>query len=621
MTGRTLSRRDFLGILSTTGAAALASCSLPGGKPDRPPERPNILWITSEDNGPFLGCYGDPLATTPNLDRLASEGILYENAFATAPVCAPARCTIISGMYPTSLGTQHMRSKEPVPSWVPFFPKLLRQAGYYCTNCLKKDYNMAEPAGVWDESGRKAHYKNRPPGKPFFAVFNLTVSHESRIHRPAKRLRHDPAEFRLPPYQPDTPEMRHDWAQYYDKVEKMDRQAGAILAELEREGLAGETIVFYYSDHGGVLPRSKRFCYDSGLHVPMIVRFPERFRSLAPAPPGSRLDRVVSFVDLAPTVLSLAGVPIPDRMQGRAFLGRAAAPPRVYAFSFRGRMDERYDMVRTARDTRFRYIRNFMPHRIYGRHIDYLWKAPSMRSWEREWKAGRCDPVQSAFWQPKPPEELYDTEADPWEVKNLAGDPRHREVLQRMRGACREWMLKMRDTGLIPEGLLFEWAAGKTPWEITHSPRFPMEEVLRAAWISTERNPRRLPEIRALLSSGNPVLRYWGAVGFLVLGRAARKAAPSLEPLLSDPVPDVRITAAEALCVLGRPERGLPLLEKELSDPNPWAALHAADSLDCLGDSARPVLPAMEKALRRGKGHYLLRALRWTVRNLRDAPR
>ncbi len=605
------SRREFLGALSSAGAAALASCAAPGKA--LPRERPNILWITSEDNGPFLGCYGDPLATTPNLDRLASEGILYENAYSTAPVCAPARCTIISGMYPPSLGTQHMRSKEPVPPWVPFFPKLLRQAGYYCTNCVKKDYNMPEPPGVWDESGRRAHYKKRPPGKPFFAVFNITVSHESRIHRPEKHLRHDPSKFRLPPYQPDTPEMRHDWAQYYDKVEEMDRRVGKLLAELEREGLAGETIVFYYSDHGGVLPRSKRFCYDSGLHVPMILRFPPKFRRLAPGAPGTRLKRIVSFVDLAPTVLSLAGVPIPSHMQGKAFLGEQAARPREYAYSFRGRMDERYDMVRTVRDGRYRYRRNFMPHRIYGQHIDYLWRAPSMRSWEREWKAGRCNPTQSAFWGPKPPEELYDTWNDPWEVKNLAGDPALRDTLLRMRRACREWMLDIRDTGVIPEGLMLEWSKKRPLYDITHDRAFPMEEVLHAAWIATERNPARLPEILAMLRAKNPLLRYWGATGVLVLGRAAAEAVSDLGALLADPAGDVRVTAAEALCALGRASEGLPLLEKELFSPNPWVVLHAANSLESLGPAARPARAALERAARTSANKYIHRAAAYTA--------
>ncbi|HEY9560635.1 MAG TPA: sulfatase, partial [Anseongella sp.] len=323
-------------------------------------EQPNILWLVSEDNGPFLGCYGDTFATTPNLDRLASEGILYKNAISAAPVCAPSRSTLITGMYPTSLGTLHMRSRYPVPEFVRFFPRYLREAGYYTTNNSKKDYNTIDQPDAWDESSKTATYMNRPEGKPFFAVFNTSISHESSIHKPLDSLRHNPEQAPLPPYHPETPEMKHDWAQYYDKMEAMDRWVGEKLRELEEAGLADNTIVFYYSDHAGILGRSKRYLYESGLRVPLIVRFPEKYAHLAPGKPGTRTDRVVSFIDLPPSILSLAGIDVPEYMQGEAFLGGQQTQPREYAFSFRGRMDGRIDLGRTVRDTQYRYIRNFM---------------------------------------------------------------------------------------------------------------------------------------------------------------------------------------------------------------------------------------------------------------------
>jgi N-sulfoglucosamine sulfohydrolase len=402
------------------------------GKTSSAKEQPNIVWIVSEDNGPFLGCYGDNLATTPTLDKLASEGILYENAFANAPVCAPARSTIITGMYPPSMGTQNMRSTYPIPESIRFFPQYLREAGYYCTNNSKQDYNMPKPDGVWDESSRTAHYKNRAEGQPFFAIFNFTKSHESSIHKSVANdsLRHDPAKMNLPPYHPDTPEMRHDWAQYYDKIEDMDGLVAGVLSELEDAGVAENTIVAYYSDHGGVIARSKRFVYESGTHVPMIWRFPEKYQHLAPGIPGERTDRLVSFIDLAPSILSLAGVEIPEYMQGKAFLGEQQAPPRDYVHLFRGRMDERIDKVRAVRNKKFRYIKNYMPHRIYGQYIEYLWRAPSCRSWEEAYLAGNCNEAQSAFWEEKPAEELYDVAADPWEVNNLAADPAYSDILK-----------------------------------------------------------------------------------------------------------------------------------------------------------------------------------------------
>ena len=300
---------------------------------------PNILWIVSEDNSPLIGAYGDTFATTPNIDKLATQGVLYTNAFAVAPVCAPSRSCLITGMYPPGLGTENMRSTYAIPNFVKFYPKYLREAGYYTTNNAKKDYNVAQDQEeAWDESSGKATYANRKPGQPFFAVFNIGTSHESSIHNstPTAKLRHKPADVTLPPYHPDTPEMRHDWAQYYDKVEDMDTEVGQFLADLEKSGEAENTIVFYYSDHGGVLGRSKRFMYESGLHIPMVIRFPKKYAHLAPGKPDTKTDRIVTFLDFAPTLLSLAGVDIPDYMQGKAFLGKQTATARAYANAFRG---------------------------------------------------------------------------------------------------------------------------------------------------------------------------------------------------------------------------------------------------------------------------------------------
>ena len=386
------------------------------------PLRPNILWIVSEDNSPFLGCYGDTFATTPVLDSLAKSSILYENAFAAAPVCAPTRSTLITGMYANSLGTENMRSDYPIPEFIKFYPKYLKAAGYYCTNHAKKDYNTIDQPEAWDESSNKPPTDNRKPGQPFFHIINLGVSHESSVHDsiPWDQLRHDPTKVPIPAYHPRTPEMEHDWAQYYDKVEDMDTQVGQILKQLSDDGLADSTIVFYYSDHGGVLGRSKRFMYESGTRVPLIIHFPKMYQNLAPSAPGTRTDRIVSFVDFAATLLSLAGVPVPEYMQGKAFLGPEQQAPREYAYNFRGRMDERMDLSRAVRDKQYRYIRNYMPHRIYGQYMEYLWRAPSMRSWEREYKAGHLNAIQSKFWEPKPAEELFDVKADPDNVHNLA---------------------------------------------------------------------------------------------------------------------------------------------------------------------------------------------------------
>lgn len=575
-------------------------------------EQPNILWIVSEDNSPFFGCYGDEFATTPTFDKLAKEGVLYENAFANAPVCAPARSTIITGMYPPSMGTQNMRSTYRTPESIKFFPEYLRKAGYYTSNNSKEDYNMIKPAGVWDESSKEAHYKNRKEGQPFFAIFNLTVSHESSIHKsiPNDKLRHDPAKVTLPPYHPDTPEMRHDWAQYYDKIEDLDGQVSEILIELEEAGLAENTIVGYYGDHGGVIARSKRFVYESGTHVPMIWRFPKKYEHLAPAKPNSKIDRLVSFVDLAPSVLSLVGVEIPTYMHGKAFLGNQDTTPREYVHLFRGRMDERIDMVRAVRDKKFRYIKNYMPHRIYGQYIEYLWRAPSCKSWEDSFKAGECNEAQSAFWNQKPPEELYDVTLDPWEVNNLAGDSKYTEVLERMRKETNRWMTEIRDTGLMPEGEMSTKNSTQYSFDFAHSNAYHIPEILKAANVATLRDRSNLRELKEFMEHENATVRYWGATGCLILGMEADSAKNNLLKLLKDQNADVRITAAEALCNIGKSDLAIPVLIEALSNENLMVRVHALNSLEIIGgEVAKSSLPAVKKVIGQRKGReYDIRA-------------
>jgi arylsulfatase A-like enzyme len=549
--------------------------------------RPNILWIVSEDNSPLIGAYGDEFATTPNIDRFAAEAVRYTNAFATAPVCAPSRSALITGMYPSSVGTEHMRSVYPLPQFVKFFPAYLRRAGYYTTNNAKKDYNTVDQPDAWDESSATATYLSRRPGQPFFAVFNIALSHESQLHNsiPPAQLRHDPEKVPLPPYHPRTPEMKHDWAQYYDRIQQMDEKVGEILAALDAAGLRETTIVFYYSDHGGVLGRSKRFMYESGLHVPLIIRFPSKFRHLSPGDPGTAIDRIVSFVDFAPTVLSLAGVEPPPYLQGKPFLGSDTAGAQ-YAFASRGRMDERLDMVRSARDSKYRYIRNYMPHKIYGQYLEYLWKAPSMASWEKAFINGELNEVQSAFWKPKPPEELYDVDADPHNIHNLATDDAHKDVLLRMREATRQWMLETRDAGFIPEPMMVEISKTGSLFDYTHSDKYPLGEIMEAARLASSRNPADFPEIRTRLDHKNAVIRYWAAVGCTVLPAQAASEKKQLTRMLNDSEVSVRIAAAEALYVLNEKERSLETLRQALKSDNIMARVQALNVLDHMGKDA-----------------------------------
>jgi N-sulfoglucosamine sulfohydrolase len=566
---------------------------------DSPGDRPNILWITSEDNSPYLGCYGDSQALTPHLDRLASEGVRYRNAFANAPVCSTARSTLITGMHATTLGIHNHRSRVRIPESFPLYPEALRAVGYYCTNNSKTDYNLKDARDPWDESSPTAHYGNRGPGQPFFAVFNLTVSHEGQLteeidaDRRARALlprtpRVPPSEFRLPPYHPDTPVVRRDWSVYYDNVTLMDRQAGDLLRELEESGLAENTIVFYYSDHGGALPRGKRNLHDSGTRVPLIVRFPEKWSHLATHRPGEWAEAPVSFVDLPATLLSLAGAPIPGNYEGRAFLGPQKTEPREHVFLYRGRMDERYDMARAIRDARFRYIRNYSPHRPWGQHYSYPFRVmPMMASWHEACLAGRCDSVQGRYWRSKPPEELYDLAEDPHEIRNLADDPRHAERLAGMRRKLRAELASTRDTGFIPEGMFDRLEGDGTLYEYARSGAYPIQRIVEIADRASSGDPAALPALLKAMGDPHPVIRYWGATGCLILREDAAPARAALRTLIEDEWADVRIVAAEALGWLGEPEAGVEALAAVIAEGREYEVLAALNALEYMWRAGR----------------------------------
>lgn len=472
-------------VLTTTPSTPVHRESLragPAARQDRPPPRPNIIWISNEDMSPRLGAYGDATARTPVLDRLAGESVRYTRAFTTAPVCAPSRAAIITGMYQTAIGAQHMRTTEDrvpelpgpylavPPFYVKAFPEYLRAAGYYTTNRAKTDYQFGAPFTIWDDLGRDAHWRHRADkSQPFFSVFNLEVTHESQIFpsspaRKGKALVTDAAKIQVPPYYPDTPLVREELARVYDNIADMDAQVGEILKQLEDDGLSDNTIVFYWSDHGDGVPRAKRSLYDSGLRVPLMIRWPKSRGSTGK--PGSVSDDLVSFIDLAPTVLALAGVEIPTHLQGRVLLGPGAAPAPAFVFAARDRMDIEYDMMRSARDRRFLYIRNFSPELPYAGHVIYRNQSAIMQEWLRL-QAERKLTGPAALWMrtARPAEELYDTEVDPHQIHNLSAEPAHHATLARMRSAVTEWMARTGDQGLInePEMIQRMWPGGVQP--------------------------------------------------------------------------------------------------------------------------------------------------------------
>ncbi len=585
------------------GSAAALFCWVPFTGAAQVQALPNILWITSEDNGPHLGCYGDEFASTPRLDALSRQGARFARAWSNAPVCAPARTTLITGVHASSLGAENMRSAVALPHDVAPFPILLQELGYFCTNHSKTDYNLLDAGKVWDLSGGKAHWRRRAKNQPFFSVFNLTITHESRIRNRPHRAVHDPDSVPLPAYHPDKPEVRQDWAQYYDRISEMDSEVGSILDELEADGLTESTIVFYFADHGSGMPRSKRWPYNSGLHVPLIVRFPEQWKHLAPRDyePGARLERLVSFVDMAPTTLSLAGEEAPTFMQGSAFAGSHVQPGPTHLHGYRGRMDERYDLVRSITDGRFVFIRNYLPQRPYGQYLEYMFQTPTTRVWKDLYDRGELEPPQTNFWEAKPPRELYDLLADPDEVQNLAGDVEYRPILERLQAAQRQHSLEIHDLGFIPE---CEWdsSMGKlAPMDWARDgERYDLASILAIAerassWgvnevgMQSEKSiaPHR-SWLQDSLQSPHWPLRYWAAMGLGILGLDPEHPQRDwLGNLLNDSQAAVRVAGAELLIRHGLPQEKQLAIETllshgDLTRHDVWTAVLALNTLDAL---------------------------------------
>jgi N-sulfoglucosamine sulfohydrolase len=577
--------------------------------------RPNLLWITAEDLSPTLGCYGDPVARTPHLDAFARQAVRYDRAFAVAPVCAPSRATLITGVHANSQGNPHLRSEITLPADFHGYPHYLRQAGYFATNQVKTDYNLRDEAAVvrrwWNRSDPQAHWRQRAPGQPFLAVINIMDTHQSRssvypeeqfereigAHLP-RAQRADPARVVVPPFYPDTPATRKALARYYDCVASLDRKVGAILRDLEADGLAGETIVFFYGDHGMGMPRGKRLLHDSGMRVPLLVRFPPKWAHLAPATPGSAIDRLVNFVDFAPTLLSLAGVPLPRHFQGTAFLGAAAGPARRYVPGARDRVDEVFDTSRSVRDERWLYIRNYRPHLSWAPPEGYSDQSAFRRDLLARAHRGELGAGPSAWLAAsRPREELYDTQADPHQVVNLAADPAHAATLARLRGALRAWLEEIRDVAFVPEEQMFTRAAGRPPYEVLRAPGGAevFARILAAA--ETVGDAGAAPQQRAWLAAADPTVRYWAAVGLTANPVGARDSRAELQRALRDVSPSVQLEAAAALLGAGHATEALPRLEAALRDPDLNLALHAARALELAGEPARPALPAVRARL------------------------
>ncbi|MBR7742681.1 sulfatase-like hydrolase/transferase [Phycicoccus sp. BSK3Z-2] len=567
--------------------------------------RPNIVWLVSEDCSPHGAELGDGLARTPTIDRLAREGVVFENMFTTYPVCAPARFAILTGAPAQRHGAHQMRSRPHLDPSLRTYPEVMREAGYFCTNNPKTDYNCdVDPAAVWDGDGTSGDWRDRPDDRPFLAVFNANATHESTLWRtevgPVR-----PDEVRVPPYLPDTPEIRGDIARYYTAVEETDARFVQILAALEEDGLTEDTVVLYSSDHGGCAPWSKRYCHDQGLRVPLVVWAPPRWQHLLPADPGSRLDEPVTHLDVTTTIITLGGAQVPPTMDGRPLVGRDR-DPHAYAFGARDRMDERYDLVRTVRDERYRLLRNYLPHRPAGQHQAFAWQAAGYRSWETELRAGRLDPVQRRFFEPRPGVELYDCVADPDHLVDLAAEPEHAERVATMQAALDAWILACGDRGFAPEGSPVDDGPPSAD-------DYPLPEVLALATAASDRDPAHVQRFVDALGDTREVVRFWGAQGLLALGADAAPALDVVEgTALHDPSPHVRVPAAELLARIGNADVSVAVLG-ELAAPGEHLRLRlqAVNALTYVGEAAHAAREVVGLAATQTDDQYLRNAGRY----------
>ena len=569
--------------------------------------QPNILWITCEDLSPILGCYGDRVANTPNIDLFAQNAVRFTNAYASAPICTPARSSLITGVYASSMGTHHLRGVVPKSDKIKCFTEFLREKGYYCTNNVKEDYNFITPEEAWDESSDSAHWRNRKPEQPFFSVFNFMVTHQSQTRYGIEKLneinstldekdRINPDDVEIPPYYPDTPIVRNNIASLYTQVHIMDKKFQEIINQLEEDGLRENTIIFFYSDHGTGLPRGKGYLHDTGIKVPLIIEFPEKYKHYSPAKAGAFSDELVNFIDFPPTVLSLTGIDPPKYMQGNPFLGQYRKNSNDYVISIRDRRDEVLMFSRSIRTDKYHYIRNFLPHRPRMQRNFYSEITPIRQELRRLDNLGLLQSNEDWLMEDSVPvDELYDTETDPHELNNLAQEAEHLEIMELLKRNLFSWMVETKDLGLVPEYEMIEKSKGGAPYD-TFSGNFDPKPILDLV-DKIGRGKQHIDSFNFALQSSNPVYRYWGATGLAALGQNAVESKELLQSTLNDPVPYVRFAASEAICNIGYPRQGVEILSKGLDSESVVNQLHASQILMAVGKNAAFALPKMKIAI------------------------
>lgn len=562
-------------------------------------QQPNVLWITIEDTSPqFIGSYGNSDSRTPVMDQLTREGVQFTNAFSTGTVCSPSRSAIITGIKTYELGTGNHRSNYSIPAWLKGFPYYLKQAGYYVTNNSKTDYNVANEkqfiAEAWNESSGKAGWWDREEGQAFFSVFNFNESHQSRtMTHPYEwyvenvlemlpeedRIAED--EFEMPPFYRDSPEMRKQMARVYNSLKLTDNRIGDLLERLREDGLLQETIIFIFADHGEGMPRGKTNGINFGYRVPFTIWFPPKYEHLSPWGINTKTDELMSFEDLAPTMISLAGGKVPDYLKGRVLLGENRSPKADKLFLSSDRSDNGIDMIRTVTDGRFVYSRNFMPYMPEARYIRYMEIGEIKQIMRTDLENGLLNSIQESIFQSREPEVLYDIENDSWETNNLVGNSEYQDVLIEMRSALKAHLLERKDVLMLPEGELDRISKTTSPYEFRESESdFPFEAIYAAAELSGFRSSEILARQIDLLESSNPILRYWAAIGLKSQSKEALKAnLAELEEKVNDDYPYVSATLASIVYEINQAQESQEILKKSILSEDKHLSLMAINYL------------------------------------------
>lgn len=579
-------------------------------------EKPNILWIVAEDISPNFGCYIKKDAYTPFMDKLASKSLLYKRAYSTAPICSPSRSCLASGMFATSLGSQNLRSEVKLPDSIKPLAKVFRENGYWTALRNKTDYNFS-PDGLfnyWNSSTEP--WKKCPPDKPFFAFLNLGSTHEgsgnvpekaNQVHeRLDKNLRKDPSKVDLPPYFPDTPEMRRIWARYLDLITIFDSEVQGVIEQLNKDGFGENTIVFIMSDHGMGLPRYKRWLYLTGLHVPLIIHIPEKFKHLSPYGSTSKeIDEITSYVNLPATALNLAGIKVPKNFQGVPILGKNAVTEHKYVFGAKDRADDMYDLSRSVFDGRYLYIRHYLPHLIpmqEGYIMSDVYKESHIEL-HRVHNAGKDSEQSKKLWSARPFEELYDIQNDPQELNNIAEKPELKDIKNQLAARLKQWSIETRDSGFLTESDMHRRANenGLTPYEMLQNKNlYPIGKIMEAADKASKPGISQSERIK-MFEDQDPSVRYWAVQSQIINGYKNSPAFELFKKALQDKNPTVRATAAEGIAKAGKPELAIPVFKELLTHNEPNLALYVAR---CLATSLNDVKP-LEEEIRNSRKSYL----------------